>query len=234
MEKEKIAAIVLAAGKGKRMQSNVQKQYLLLENKPVLYYSLMCFQKSMVDEIILVVGNDEIEYCKKEIVKEYDLTKVTKIVAGGDERYESVYHGLDALEDVDYVLIHDGARPFVTQEMINASIQAVKEHGACTVGMPVKDTIKVVSKNGFGESTPDRSTLWQIQTPQTFDVKLIKQAYLKMMSAGDTDITDDTMIVERYAGQSIKVIEGDYRNIKITTPEDMDIAEMFLKKVVDR
>ena len=228
MGKAKVTAIVLAAGRGSRMESAVQKQYLMLGNSPVIYYSLKCFHDSEVDDIVLVVGQDEIAYCEKEIVKAYNFSKVSKIIAGGSERYESVYNAIMALEETEYVLIHDGARPFVTKEMITQSIQGVKNHGACTVAVPVKDTIKEESNNGFGEKTLDRKKLWNVQTPQSFQVELLRKAYLQMMSSGDTDITDDTMIVERYMGHSVKVLMGDYQNIKITTPEDMKIAEIFL------
>ncbi len=226
---EKVTAIVLAAGRGSRMKSAVQKQYMKLEGYPVIYYALHCFQDSEVDEIILVTGQNEISYCEQEIVKGYGFSKVRHVTAGGAERYESVYNALSVVEDADYVMIHDGARPFVTGDMIHQSIIRVKEHGACTVAVPVKDTIKEVSENGFGVKTLDRSLLWSVQTPQTFDRELIKKAYLKMMGNGDTDITDDTMIVERYMGHSVKIIEGSYSNIKITTPEDMIMAECILR-----
>ncbi len=227
--KQKITAIVLAAGRGSRMRSSVQKQYMQLNGYPVIYYALQCFQDSEVDEIVLVTGQNEITYCEQEIVKVYGFTKVKCVVAGGAERYESVYNALSVVEDADYVMIHDGARPFVTADMIHESIIHVKEHGACTVAVPVKDTVKEVSENGFGIKTLNRSRLWNIQTPQTFDRELIKKAYLQMMGNGDTDITDDTMIVERYMGHSVKIIHGSYQNIKITTPEDMTMAEFILR-----
>lgn len=227
---DKITAIVLAAGKGSRMKSTVQKQYMMLDGYPVIYYALKCFQDSEVDDIILVTGKDEIAYCKQEIVKAYGLDKVKQIVAGGAERYESVYNALAAVEDAKYVIIHDGARPFVTLEMIHESIYYVREHGACTVAVPVKDTIKEVAENGFGIRTLDRRLLWNVQTPQTFFYDLIKTAYLKMMENGDSSVTDDTMIVEQYMGHSVKMIYGSYCNLKLTTPEDMEMAEFLLKK----
>ena len=225
---EQITAIVLAAGQGRRMHSKVQKQFLLLDGKPVLYYALKCFEESDVSRIILVTGGSEIRYCREQIVETYGFCKVTDIIAGGAERYDSVEQGLNLISD-GIVLIHDGARPFLTQKMIQASIQTAREHGACTVGMPVKDTIKVVNADGFGIDTPDRKLLWQIQTPQTFRVSLIQQAYRCMRQAMTESITDDTMLVERYCDTPVKVIEGDYRNIKITTPEDMILAESLLK-----
>lgn len=222
---DKVTAVVLAAGRGSRMHSSLQKQFMMLHGYPVVYYALKSFQDSVVDDIVLVTGAGEIEYCQQEIVKKYGLDKVSQVISGGRERYESVYQAIAAIQDAAYVMIHDGARPFITEDMIERSITAVKEHGACTVAVPVKDTIKEVAPNGFGIKTLDRSALWNVQTPQTFTHTLIKSAYLKMMEQGDTDVTDDTMIVERYMGHSVKVIMGDYNNLKITTPEDMKMAE---------
>lgn len=227
--KESVTAIVLAAGQGKRMNSNIQKQFMILDNYPVLYYSLKCFQEcSKVTRIILVTGQSEIEYCKNHIVDPYNFLKVTDIIAGGAERYDSVEQGLKCIQD-GIVIIHDGARPFVTNHMILESIDVAIKEGACTVGMPVKDTIKVVNEFGYGIQTPDRKTLWQIQTPQAFQVSIIKEAYRKMRMSKDENITDDTMLVERYLGIRTKVIEGDYKNVKITTPEDMALAETFIR-----
>lgn len=228
--KETITAIVLAAGQGRRMNSTVQKQFLLLQDKPVLYYSLRCFQDSGIDRIVLVTGKNEIEYCRSEIVERYSLDKVTDIIAGGRERYDSVEQGLNCIEE-GIVLIHDGARPFVTGDMLQRSIETARKCGACTVGMPVKDTIKVVDGEHYGIATPDRSTLWQIQTPQTFQVSLIKEAYTRMRQSESGNITDDTMLVEQYCGIKVKVIEGSYQNIKLTTPEDMVLAERLLQTV---
>lgn len=227
--KEEITAIVLAAGQGRRMNSTVQKQFLLLQEKPVLYYSLRCFQESEVDRIILVTGETEIEYCRTEIIEKYKLDKVVEIIAGGRERYDSVEQGLSCVRD-GIVLIHDGARPFVTVDIVRRSIQTAKEEGACTVGMPVKDTIKIVDAEHFGIATPDRNTLWQIQTPQAFRVPLIKEAYARMRQSEIGNITDDTMLVEQYCGVKVKMIEGSYQNLKITTPEDMVLAEQILQR----
>ncbi len=238
MEKrrKKTAAIVLAAGQGKRMQSAVAKQFLLLNNEPVVCHSLRAFEESEVEVIILVTGADEIEYCRKEIVEKYGFSKVAHIVAGGKERYHSVYEGLRALsgllEEEGIVLIHDGARPLVTQEIISRTIEAAKEHGACVAAMPVKDTIKVVDAEGFAAMTPDRNTLWQMQTPQTFSYGLVYGAYEKLLSdvTYQRGITDDAMVVESMCGGRVKLVEGSYENIKVTTPEDMIVAESFLKK----
>lgn len=224
----KYAAIVLAAGAGKRMNSSIHKQYMELSGKPVLYYSLNAFEESPVTEIILVVGSGEIDYCKKEIVEKYNFTKVNYIVEGGKERYHSVYEGLKTIKNADYVLIHDGARPFVDNDMIRRSLEAAEHYGACVVGMPVKDTIKVVNNEGFAQETPDRSSLWQMQTPQTFSYPLIYEAYQKVIAVGDNSVTDDAMVLEHAMGHAVKIIEGSYRNMKITTPEDLLVAEAFL------
>lgn len=225
---KKNVAIVLAAGQGKRMKSSVQKQYLLIKEKPVLYYTLHAFEKSpLIFEIILVTGKDEIEYCRKEIVEKYGFQKVHKITAGGKERYHSVYEGIKAIDEADYVLIHDGARPFVDGETLKRACQAAQEYHACVVGMPVKDTIKIGNEKGFAVQTPDRRRVWQIQTPQAFEYHLIKEAYEKLMEEEPEGITDDAMVVETMTEHKVKLVEGSYRNIKITTPEDMEIAEVF-------
>ena len=224
----KNVAIVLAAGQGKRMQSKVQKQFLLIKEKPVLYYTLNAFENSpVITDIILVTGKDEIEYCQKEIVDKYGFKKVCKIVAGGKERYHSVHHGLQAVEEADYAFIHDGARPFVDNDMIERAYEAVKEHKACVIGMPVKDTIKIADENRFASQTPDRKKVWQVQTPQTFEFQLIKDAYSRLLEEEPEGITDDAMVVETMTDCKVKLVEGSYRNIKITTPEDLEIAAIF-------
>ena len=224
----KTTAIVLAAGAGKRMNSKVQKQYLLLKEKPVLYYSLKAFEESQVEDIILVVGAGEIEYCQKEIIEKYGIQKVRAIVAGGKERYHSVYEGLKAAGQTDYVLIHDGARPFVSQAIIERTIAAVSEYKACVVGMPVKDTIKIADEAGYAKETPNRSRVWMVQTPQAFSYSLIYDAYTRMLQQEDSAITDDAMVVERMTDYKVKLIAGSYQNIKITTPEDLDVANVYL------
>ena len=224
----KTTAIILAAGSGKRMNTKVHKQYLLLKGKPVLYYSLKEFEESSIDDIILVVGAGEIDFCRKEIVEQYGFKKVRAIVEGGKERYHSVYEGLKATSATDYVLIHDGARPFVSQIIIDRALHAVCEYKACVVGMPVKDTIKIVDEETFAKETPSRSNVWQVQTPQAFSYSLIYDAYTKLLAQEDTAITDDAMVVERMTECKVKLIEGSYQNIKITTPEDLLIAEVYL------
>ena len=229
MEKQKYTAIVLAAGSGKRMNSKVHKQYLIIQDRPVLYYSLKAFEDSAVDEIVLVVGKGEEKFCRKEIVDKYGISKVKAIVEGGKERYHSVFEGLKQTSDADYVLIHDGARPFVNQDIIRRCMQEVQKYQACVVGMPVKDTIKIVDEEGYAKQTPDRKNVWMIQTPQTFSYALIYEAYEEMLKTEDTAITDDAMVLERIKGKKSKLIEGSYRNIKITTPEDLLIANVYLQ-----
>ena len=230
----KSVAIVLAAGKGSRMKSDIQKQYLLIKDRPVLYYSLKAFEDSFIDEIVLVTGEEEIPYCRDEIVEKYAFTKVTKIVAGGKERYHSVYAGLQAIEDCDYVFIHDGARPFVTGQILERAYEMVKREKACVVGMPVKDTIKLADEFGYAADTPRRDLLWIVQTPQVFSFSLIKEAYTaflkqeqELLSQG-IKMTDDAMVVEMFSDKKIRLVEGSYENIKITTPEDLKVAEAFL------
>ncbi len=229
MQREKIAAIVLAGGSGKRMGGSSKKQYLHLGGKPVLYYALKAFQdSSLVDEIILVTN--EPEFCMKELVLKHNMDKVIKTVPGGVERYHSVYNGLKALQECAYVLIHDGARPFVTEDIICRSVEAARKYQACAVGMPVKDTIKIADDMEFADNTPERKRVWTIQTPQTFAFPLIMAAYEQIQKNTPEGITDDAMVVESQQLAKVKLIEGSYENIKLTTPEDMEIAEVFLKK----
>lgn len=226
----KTVAIILAAGQGKRMNSKIQKQYLLIKDKPVLYYSLFAFEQSEVDAIVLVTGKGETSYCEKEIVQKYRLRKVTAITEGGKERYHSVYEGLRALpENTDYVLIHDGARPFVSEKIIADMIDAVREYKACVAGMPVKDTIKIADNNQFAVQTPERSRVWAVQTPQAFSYDIIWRAYTELMK-NEISVTDDAMVVETFIKHPVKLVKGSYENIKITTPEDLLIAEAFLEK----
>lgn len=235
MDQKRTAAVVLAAGQGKRMQSAVAKQFLLLNGEPVVCHALRAFEKSDVEAVVLVTGADEIDYCRKEIVEKYSFKKVIDVTAGGKERYHSVYEGLRALEGIlaedGIVLIHDGARPMVTEEIIHRTIEAAGKYGAAVAAMPVKDTIKVVDEHGFVVMTPDRSTLWQMQTPQTFTYQLVYTAYQKLLSnpSYQNGITDDAMVVEAMEQKQIKLVEGSYENRKVTTPEDMIIAESILK-----
>lgn len=225
---EKYVAVVLAGGSGKRMNASVHKQYLLIKEKPVLYYSLKAFEESAVDEIVLVVGAGELDYCRQEIVEKYGFKKVKAIVTGGKERYHSVFEGLKAIQDADYVLIHDGARPFVDDEIIQRTMLSVKEYQACVVGMPVKDTIKIADEKQYAKETPERKYVWMVQTPQAFSYSMIYDAYERMLQNENTAITDDAMVLESMTSHRVRLIEGSYRNIKITTPEDLIIAEAYL------
>jgi len=237
MDNLKTTAVILAAGQGKRMQSTVHKQYLLLKDKPVLYYSLKAFEDSMIDDIVLVVGPEDKEFCQKEIVEKYDFKKIRVIITGGKERYHSVANGIQAINwKCDYVFIHDGARPLVNHEIIERAYYEVIRSRACVVGMPVKDTIKIADLKGFVADTPARSLVWQIQTPQVFEKKLIIDAYAKLIDqeknilAQGILVTDDAMVVEYFTETPIKLVQGSYENIKITTPDDLKIAEILLDK----
>ena len=231
MKQEKCTAIVLAAGRGRRMNSSIQKQFLELQGKPVVYYSLDCFQNSpLIEKIVLVTGKDSLSYCKKEIVDRYHLSKVTEIVPGGKERYDSVYAGLLACENTDFVFIHDGARPFITEEILQRGFQGVKKTGACVVGMPSKDTVKIADHRNCIQETPDRSKIWTIQTPQIFSYTIIRSAYESIRKKDMSNITDDAMVAEQESDVQIQLTEGSYRNINITTPEDLLIAEAFLNE----
>ena len=228
---ERNTAIVLAAGQGKRMHSKVQKQFLEIQGYPVLYYSLRCFQESpLIQDIILVTGEESISYCKEEIVQKYGFTKVSAVIPGGKERYDSVYAGLCECRDCEYVLIHDGARPFVTEEILKRGLQKVKETGACVIGMPSKDTVKLSDEEGYVKETPNRKCVWTIQTPQIFSYSLIREAHDSIRQKDMSKITDDAMVAEHETGVKIRFSEGSYRNIKITTSEDLVVAEAFLKE----
>lgn len=234
----KTTAIILAAGKGKRMGTDISKQYLLLEGFPVLYYAIDVFEKSQVDNIILVTSKEDIDFCRINIVEKYNFTKIKAIIAGGKERYNSVHQGLNAIETMgistDVVLIHDGARPFVNEKVIVDSINCAKEYGACVAAVKAKDTIKLSSKDGFIETTPDREAVWQIQTPQTFRYKLIKNAYDKVLGENPIGITDDAMVLEKSGFKRIKLMEASYDNIKLTTKEDLAFGQAILERKKSR
>ena len=245
MEKKRCTAIVLAAGSGSRMKSGVAKQYMLLRDKPLIWYALRAVEDSaVIDDCILVTGAEDITYIQKEIVERYAFGKVDRIVAGGRERYDSVYQALKVIKAGDmrvpnrdgYLFIHDGARPFLTEEILRRDYEAAERFRACVTGMPVKDTIRIVDENGFSSMTPNRETVWQMQTPQVFAATLVKEAYEKLLvreaelKERGIRITDDAMVVETLLNHSVKMVEGSYENIKITTPEDLEIARSFLKK----
>lgn len=223
-----ISAVIVAAGKGTRMNMDINKQYLEICGVPVLARTLQVFEDCrFINEIVLVVNEYEILYCKQNIVDEFGFTKVRTMVAGGIERQDSVYNGLQEVDkSCDIVLIHDGARPFVNEKNIISSIHAAYEFDACCIAVPVKDTIKRSDKDDFVVETLDRSSLWLIQTPQAFKYELIMYAHKKALEDGFTG-TDDASLVERL-GHKPKLVMGGYDNIKITTREDISVAEAIL------
>ena len=213
-------AIVLAAGQGKRMHSKIQKQFMELDGMPVLCYSLRCFQESpLIRDVILVTGEEYVSWCREEIVEKYGFTKVSAVVSGGKERYDSVFAGLKAASGCDYVLIHDGARPFLEQACLDRLCQCLSEHDACLLTVPCKDTIKVIEEGRIKE-TPNRSQLVQAQTPQAFKTSLILRAYRKARQE-KVQATDDAQVVELLTGEAVYAVLGSYKNIKITTQEDL-------------
>ncbi len=215
-------AIIVAAGRGTRMGSDIPKQFLKLDGIPIVVRTLRVFDQSPeVDEILLVVCEEYVSYCRTEIIEAYNIRKVRDIIVGGAERYDSVYNALLACEHADYVMIQDAARPFVTEEILKRASDAVKKYGTAVVGMPSKDTVKIVDENGFVRSTPDRSHVWNIQTPQVFSYSLIREANEIMKKKGMHGVTDDAMIVEASGLARVKLVEGSYENIKITTPDDL-------------
>lgn len=221
-----VSAIILAGGKGTRMGCGISKQYLNIKGKPILYYTLKKFiDCKSIDYITLVLPKDEIEYCKAEILEKYSL-KVDNIVIGGKERQDSVCNALESIVNTDIVLIHDGARAFVSNEIIEQGIEFAKIYGAAAPGVTPKDTIKIKNKECFSIETPNRSNLVSIQTPQVFKFDTILECHQKVKKE-NVIVTDDTMVVEMY-GNKVYLYEGDYTNIKITTPDDLILAERLV------
>lgn len=226
----KTIALIPAAGMGKRMGASINKQYLQLNGLPILAHTISVFEQSaLIDSIYLVIPADEIPYCREHIVEASGFKKIAAIIAGGTERQYSVMNGLHAIReaaaDGDVVLIHDGVRPFLTETMLRESIAAAQEHDGALLAVPAKDTIKIVA-NGVVIQTPPRETLWQAQTPQSFRFGIIYAAHLAAEAEGFIG-TDDASLIERGGGK-ISIVAGDYRNIKITTPEDLTLAEAFM------
>ena len=237
-KKLKCTAIVLSGGSGKRMGGDISKQYLQLKGKPIICHTLERFQESSyVDEIIMVAAKDTVEYCRKEIAEAYGFTKVKAVVAGGASRCDSVYEGLKACEDTDCVYIHDGVRPFITEEILKRNFECAMKYGSAITGMPAKDTIKIVGANNEVLDTPPRQNVWNAQTPQSFRYELIRAAHdsvRERISAEKADtslLTDDAMVLERYSDAPVYMCEGSYDNIKITVPGDLAIAEELLTKI---
>ncbi|HYF81844.1 MAG TPA: 2-C-methyl-D-erythritol 4-phosphate cytidylyltransferase [Clostridia bacterium] len=223
-------AIILAAGKGARMNAGMNKQFIHIKGRPLLAHTLEAFQScKAIDSIILVAGKDELQLCKEQIIDAFGFDKVDKLVEGGSERQQSVYNGILQLDDeCEVVVIQDGARPIVPDGIIERCIEGAKAYGAVSAGMPAKETIKILDAEGFVECTPDRGKVWITQTPQAFRPDIIKKAHA---SAGNEGIsgTDDAFLVERM-GIKVKMIESTYENIKVTTPEDIIIAETIMNK----
>lgn len=221
-----ISAIVLAGGRSKRMNYHKSKQFIEIKGKPVLVYTLEKFiYNKSIDEVILVLPEDEVDYCKKEVLQRYSL-KVDRIVIGGKERQDSVFNALEAMEKADIVLIHDGARPFINEKIIEEGIKYANIYGAAAPGVTPKDTIKVKNEDNISVDTPDRNMLVAVQTPQCFKYDEIYQCHRKIKEE-NAIVTDDTSVVERY-GHKVYLYEGDYTNIKITTPEDLILAERLI------
>ena len=223
-----ISAIILAGGKGKIMNSSISKQFIEIKGKPIIYYTIKKFNDNKnIDNIILVLSSEEIEYFKKNILNKYDI-KVDKIVVGGAERQDSVYNGLKSLEnsETDIVLIHDGARPFISDRIIDEGIKYATIYGASAPGVMPKDTIKIKDENNFSLNTPNRETLVSIQTPQVFKFNEILECHRKV-KIDKLVVTDDTMVVEKY-GNKVYLYDGEYTNIKVTTPEDLILGEKLI------
>ena len=222
-------AVIVAAGKGKRMGTEISKQFLPLCGKEILAHTVEKFEKAAcIRDIILVTGGDALQDVR-QMVQEYGWKKIISVTEGGKERQDSVFLGLQQVpQDTEIVLIHDGVRPFVTEEILERSIAAAKETGGCVAGVPAKDTIKVCDAEGFAIATPNRSTLRQIQTPQTFRRKEILAAYEKAKADGFLG-TDDASVAE-HSGFPVRVIMGSSRNIKITTKEELLNGAAFLKE----
>lgn len=223
-----ISAIILAGGKGKRMRSAISKQFIDIKGKPIIYYTLKKFSENKkIDNMIVVLPEDEVKYFKENILKKYEL-RINKIVIGGKERQDSVYNALKSLKNssTDIVLIHDGARPFISERIINEGIKFAEIYGAAAPGVMPKDTIKVKNEKNFSVDTPNRANLVSIQTPQVFKFDEILECHEKIRYNGEK-VTDDTMVVEKY-GYSVYLYDGEYTNIKVTTPEDLILAERLI------
>lgn len=236
--------MVLAAGSGTRMHSSVPKQFMELGGRPLIWYALEAVERSaIIDDCILVTGAGDIPYMRREIVERYGFSKVEQLVAGGGQRCESVAYALEALESGEmrtpnrdgYVFIHDGARPFLTEKILEDTYAAAYAYGACAAAMPSKDTVKLADSEGYALQTPNRNSVWLVQTPQVFEVGMICQAYRMLMGQlpqlrhRGIEITDDAMVAETMLRRRVKLVPASYENIKVTTPEDMRIAETLLE-----
>lgn len=231
-KRNRIGVIIPAAGQGRRMKADVSKQYIEVAGKPILAFTIEKFQElDLIDDIILVVGENELEYAEKYIKNRYGFTKITNIVSGGSNRQDSVFEGLKVLdESIEIVLIHDGVRPLIDHDSIKKIIEETVKYKACVLAVQVKDTIKVVDDKGNVIETPNRNQLYCVQTPQAFDRALIIEAYHKGL-LNDYKVTDDAMMVEQFTSTKVKIVEGNYNNIKITTPEDFQIFKEYITNI---
>lgn len=220
--------IVLAAGQGKRMKAGKNKQFIELEGKPVIIHTLSVFEADPWCKEIKLVINEKEKDIFKELLTHYPIQKVKEMVIGGEERQDSVYNGLTSLQSAEIVLVHDGARPFISREVIHNLVEKASEDGAAIVGVPVKDTIKRVSAAGVVEETVERSSLWSIQTPQAFRYPILKEAHEQAKTENYLG-TDEASLVERI-NVPVHIVQGDYENFKLTTPEDLILAKAFLQK----
>ncbi len=234
----KASAIILAAGRGSRMQHPLKKQFIEIKGKTILHYTMQTFMSiEEIEEIILVIQPEDEEIIQKMIEKQFyiDQRKHIKIVYGGEERYHSVYHGLQVVSRVsDCVLIHDGARPLITPDKIMEVLHVLKEEDAVILGIKAKDTLKLIDEEGYIQQTLPRKQLVHIQTPQGFKKDLIVEAFMEGFKQVQTlpgrleDITDDAMMVEQFTQRKVRVIQGEFNNIKITTPDDLVTMEKIL------
>ena len=226
----KIAAIIPAAGMGLRMRSQISKPYLLLDGKPILAHTLEVFEGvKEVQEVTVVAHPDDLDFCREEVIGVHGFKKVLRLVPGGKERQDSVYHALKALQqedELEIILVHDGVRPFITPEQIRRVIKAARSHGGAILGLPAQDTLKRVNSQGKVIHTLDRKDIWQIQTPQGFQAALLRRAFVEAYSRNFYG-TDEASLVEEL-GHPVAVIPGDPWNLKITTPDDLRLAEALL------
>lgn len=234
---DRCTAILLAAGSGKRMGAKVRKQYLELGGEPLFLHSVRAMDRSdVITEIILMVPAGDEPFCGKAIASRDLGRKLRKIAPGGSERYGSVANALEAIDwPCDYVFIHDCARPFIDTATIRRLYECVRAGQPCAAGMPSKDTIRITDGDGIDVSTPDRANTWAVQTPQVFPFVLIRDAHRKLMARlSDLErrgvrVTDDAMVAREMTGCRVKMVEASYRNIKVTTPEDLPVAEALLR-----
>ena len=223
-------AIIPAAGAGVRMGSDRAKQFLEIDGRPLLAATLKPFEDCQaIDAIIVVVPAKDVDYCRKEIVTEFKLDKVRKVVPGGNKRQDSVRLGLEAVEeDYELALIHDGVRPVISTGEIQGIIDAAKIHGAVITGLPAKETVKEVDEKQWVVSTYDRNRVWLVQTPQVFPCKDLLAVHRKAFDEGWPEATDDSVLIENL-GIPVRMLEGSEQNIKVTTPNDLELAKIFLK-----